>query len=329
MRFDSFYGNKSLLSAVAHAVDTHTFPSATLISGAQGTGKFTLAKIIAAALLCSGDDRPCGKCSHCIKSLVNGHPDITILDMGDKEVRVDVVREIRSDVFIRPNEANGKVVIIRHAQNLNTASQNALLKVLEEPPANVYFILTTENLYAMRETVRSRCLKLSVSPLTDSEMETALKNHGVSDDRRKELIKTCQGRLGVAYSLFEDDTETQSLFTSGKIRARDFVDAMCEGTEFALSSYTVGLEKLKKQEMTVFLNALCSILRDALVISCGVTSTGEEFDEKAYILSTRVSREGLLKMADLVAQCEELTEINVGTPHLLSILCAGYFNTTV
>ncbi len=325
MKFDSFYGNDTLLSAVAHAVDNNSFPSACLIGGVEGTGKFTLAKLIASALLCSGADRPCQKCSHCIKTASLSHPDMTVIDMGDKEIKVDTVREIRAEVYVRPNEANCKAVIIRHAENLNTAAQNAFLKVLEEPPANVFFILVTENMYALLETVRSRCLKLSVSPLSDEEMDSALKNHGIDANKRKELTKMSRGSLGTALSLLEND-EMQTAFAEGKARAKEFAEGMCEGTEFALARVTVSLEKLKKQEMTAFLNSLRSILRDALVISCGAPSLCDESEDTANKLSTRISREGLLKMSDLVAQCEELTDINVGTPHLLSILSAGYFN---
>ncbi len=325
MKTDSFYGNSTLLSAVAHAVDKNSFPSACLIAGAQGVGKFTLAKLIASALMCSGADRPCQKCSDCIKNASLSHPDLSIIDMGDKEIKVDVIREIRNEVYVRPNEANCRAVIIRHAENLNTAAQNAFLKVLEEPPANVYFILVTENMYALLQTVRSRCLKLNVSPLSDSEMDTALKNRGVDEEKRAELTKMSRGSLGVTLSLLENE-DVQSAFAQGKAHAEEFINGMCEGTEFALARVTVPLEKLKKQEMTAFLNALRGILRDALVISCGAPSLCDDTNGIAHKLSTRISRDGLLKMSDLVAECDELTDINVGTPHLLSILSAGYFN---
>lgn len=122
---------------------------------------------LAKALLCAapeGASRPCGTCSHCRKAAAGVHPDLVMVerrkdDKGRKkrEIYVEQIRDIVADVCILPNEAARKVYIIRDAGAMNPAAQNALLKLLEEPPSFVSLILTVESEAGLLETVRSRC----------------------------------------------------------------------------------------------------------------------------------------------------------------------------
>jgi len=327
LRFDLLYGNTALKSAVCHAVSSRTFPSTCLIEGAAGSGKYTFAKLLAAALLCSGEERPCGICPHCLKIAKDIHPDVVTIDTGEEDIKIDVARKLRSDVFVRPNEADGKVFLIRHMQNMNIPSQNALLKILEEPPVGVYFILMTENKYALLDTVLSRCLKLNMSPLTKEEMDRALSEKGVTDPTvRGHLVETCEGNLGRALAQLDDDSEEVPAAIAEAVEA--FADAMCEGKELSLCACTVSIEKMKKPELGRFLSELRLLMRNALVIQCGVCALSEDKTGKAEQLAARISREGLLKMSGLAAKCMDMTEVNVGTAHLLGYLTAGYYQVT-
>ena len=90
------------------------------------------------------------------------HPDLTVIDEGENELKVDLARRIKAENAIIPNDGARRVTIIRHAQNLNPMAQNALLKELEEPPAYAFFILTAEQPDALLQTVRSRCTKFAL-----------------------------------------------------------------------------------------------------------------------------------------------------------------------
>lgn len=132
------------------------------------------ARALAGAMLCSAPlpgGGPCGRCAHCRKAEKGIHPDILTLsrrtdDKGAprREIYVEQIRDLAADAAILPNEADKKVYIILEADCMNAAAQNALLKLLEEPPPFVAFILVAENPGSLLETVRSRCVTHYLSP---------------------------------------------------------------------------------------------------------------------------------------------------------------------
>lgn len=130
-----------------------------------GPGREEFARRMAAALLCTGEKKPCGSCPHCRKTAAGIHPDVTCLrsEEGKAEITVDQVRRLRADAYIRPNEGERKLYLIEEAQRLNPSAQNALLKVLEEGPAYVVFLLTAEGAGQLLPTIRSRCGEIFLS----------------------------------------------------------------------------------------------------------------------------------------------------------------------
>ena len=143
-----------------------------IISSASETARLDSARDLAAAMLCVKDEssqRPCGVCAHCRKALSGIHPDIITVkrekdDKGKlrREIVVDQIRNVGADALVLPNEAEKKVYIIKDADALNTAAQNAFLKLLEEPPEHDCFILCVENAGTLLDTVRSRCVELNI-----------------------------------------------------------------------------------------------------------------------------------------------------------------------
>ena len=126
------------------------------------------AEHIAAAAVCSGAKRPCGLCRHCRKAKAGIHPDIRLVtrledEKGNlkKNIVVEQSRELAADACVLPNEAEGKAYIIKDADTMNSNAQNAALKLFEEPPRGVVFILCVTNPAALLPTVRSRCVELS------------------------------------------------------------------------------------------------------------------------------------------------------------------------
>ena len=133
-------------------------PHAILIEGPAGTGKKTFAQRIAQSALCTGKEKPCGICEACRKVENQSHPDICFYTVpeGKKDFPVEQVREIRGQAYVAPNEGACKIYVIDKAHTMNQAAQNALLKLIEEPPPFVCFILLCENRSQMLETILSR-----------------------------------------------------------------------------------------------------------------------------------------------------------------------------
>ena len=159
LNFEGFSGNPEVKRSLSLAFDEGRFPHAVLLEGSPGSGTDILSGILAKAAVCLAEnERPCGRCPGCVKAAAGSHPDILTLD-GDGNPRVfpvDAVREIRAGAYILPNEAPRKVYRLLGVHNMAEPSQNALLKVLEEPPENVIFLLTAFSASALLPTIRSR-----------------------------------------------------------------------------------------------------------------------------------------------------------------------------
>ena len=202
----NFAGNKRIIVAVNKFIADDTIPHAILIEGDKDTGRSTLAKYIATGAVCADINAPCGKCRNCSMSLSSNHPDIiTISPEEDKKnITVSQVRSLRSDAFIKSHMGGKKVIIISPAERMNEQAQNALLKILEEPPKNVIFILITENASMMLDTVISRSVLLSITVPELSEGIAYIES--TTDFDRENIIdalKSCRGNIGRALSLLK------------------------------------------------------------------------------------------------------------------------------
>lgn len=172
-----------LSSEVVSSVEQGSFPHGVLVECQNEDDGVQFARFIANCLVCRGGAKPCGECEDCHKANKNGHPDIFetdgIIKSKSKVFAVDSVREIRDDAFILPNESDRKVYILKNAHNMNDQAQNAILKILEEPPSYVFFIIVTTSRSTMLETVLSRVQTYSLlsdeEKITDKECE-AVKN---------------------------------------------------------------------------------------------------------------------------------------------------------
>lgn len=156
--------NSAVKSTVLNFISAHRIPHAIMIEGDNLDENLALADFIAKAAVCGSAEPPCNKCLNCHQAEVKTHPDITYVrtEDGKKNLTVGQVRQIRTDAFVKPHSADNRVFIIEEAQRLNEQAQNALLKVLEEPPQNVVFILVTPSKTALLDTIISRCVVLSL-----------------------------------------------------------------------------------------------------------------------------------------------------------------------
>ena len=234
-----------------------------VISGPAGSGKHTLARILAAAILCKGSPKPCGTCGPCRKVLKNEHPDfITVEDPEHKTIAVKIVRSIRDDMFIRPNESDYKIYLF--AQDLGMEGQNALLKVLEEPPKYGVFILLTDNPEKLLPTVRSRCTELALTAVPPAQMGQYLREHypKASDEDLAAAITRSGGWLGQAMALLDDGVILP--------QTTDFVHSFSKRDSLGLLNVLVPMEKWKRDAFLGILAHWQELMESALACRAGL-----------------------------------------------------------
>ena len=264
MGFDTLLGNErlkdNLITSLRRGRHSHFY----LISGPTGSGKHTLAKLLAAAILCGEGQKPCLRCNTCRKVLDGVHPDfITIEDPEHKNVAVKIIRRFRDDMFVLPNEAEYKIYLL--AQDMGTEGQNALLKVLEEPPSYGVFLLLTDNPEKLLPTVRSRCIELQLLPLERGTMLRELQRRFPNADAQtiEAAISRSGGYLGQAIGLLSDGEAMPP-------QAETVIRAMTTRDSLLLAQTLAPMEKWKRDQLLPVLQQWLEILEGALACRSGM-----------------------------------------------------------
>ena len=287
MGFEALLGNDRLKETLSSSLNKGRISHFYLISGPRGSGKKTLAKLLAGAILCQGSHKPCGVCGPCRKIAGSNHPDfITVEDPEHKAVAVKIVREIREDVFIRPNESAYKIYLF--PQELGIEGQNALLKILEEPPGYGVFLLLTDNPEKLLPTVRSRCTELKMQALPENVLRSHLRRkfpEATAEDLEAAVFRS-GGFLGQAVELLESGGQLPT-------QTEGFLQAFGGRNGLLLTETLVSMEKWKRDQLLEILQSWLEILEEALACRSGVAAvsapartlatqrTGEEIYEAA------------------------------------------------
>lgn len=305
-------GNAALKASLGSAFRADRISHSYLISGPAGSGKHTLAAILAAAMQCTaGEQRPCGVCLQCRKVFDNVHPDvITVDDPEKKTVPVDLIRRARSDLYILPNEGRRKVYVIPRANDMNASAQNALLKVMEEPPSYGAFLLLSDNPEKLLPTIRSRCVSLRLSPLSAAEAIPALR--AAFPDRSPEAVRTAWERAGGFYGPAADalrDTQTVSP------QSQRFADCFARRDRLGLTELIASMERYKREQLQPVLTDWIELLADAIRVRAGLPGSS---DAAGQLGRSRTVRE-LLEAVRRIQEALELLQANVG----VGAICGG------
>ena len=178
-------GNDDLYNYFTSCAKNSSLSHAYILLGAKGTGKHTLANLIAAAVNCenkfdSNTEIPCQKCSSCKKIFSNNSADLIYIsrEKDKASIGVDPIRFIKTDIAVLPNDGDFKVYVIDEAHFMTPQAQNALLLTLEEPPSYVIFILLCEHTETILETIKSRApiLRMKIPP-KDEAIKYLKENH--------------------------------------------------------------------------------------------------------------------------------------------------------
>lgn len=281
--FDALPGNAALKSALQKAL-ADRFPQAVLLSGDDSAALAAWSDTLAAGILCeSAGSRPCGTCLSCRKVSEGVHPDLTLIDEGESELKVELARRIKGENAIIPNDGERRVTVIRHAQNLNPMAQNALLKELEEPPSYAFFVLTAEQPDTLLQTVRSRCTKFALIPQEETAgdgeaaMLLALYLEAIAQRREDRMMlaalalektprRALLGVIGVLQSALRD-----AIFAAKGLPQPPIVAALCKQTQ-ALASVVSAARLLELYDFLSVLTDRVSRNAAAAAVTNALTS---------------------------------------------------------
>ncbi len=229
-----FYNIKatdSFKNSISVAVSSGKLSHALILEGSDDESRFLAATEIASAIMCEGNQKPCGVCSHCVKCQKGIHPDLHIVekDSDSTMIKVDAIRNLKNEALLFPNEAKKSVFIIRQANLMNPQAQNALLKIFEEPAPHLCFILTCPSKSAFLDTIISRA---------------------------------------TVYSLGEEIIEGNSKDNKAEALATELIISLATQDEFSFIKKTAVFQKDKKLFAST-VSAMIPIVRDALIIRCG------------------------------------------------------------
>ncbi|MFI3205785.1 MAG: hypothetical protein R3Y33_00925 [Clostridia bacterium] len=312
--FDNFIGNSAVKAALTAAFLQNRVPQAIILQGDKGVGKKTFAKIIANIAVCQSENKACGVCPACIRAKAGSHPDIRIEEGSgvSGNISVDSIRSIISDAQKKPDEAEYNIFLLFIKNTLSQASQNKLLKIMEEPPGKAIFIIAINSAESLLPTIRSRATSFSLSaPSIEESAEFFSLKNSVDYNESFELATLYGGNLG---AMAQGNSEPVRV----AIRTSEIIDGNDENEVLAIST---PLAK-NRETFSLYLENMRNIYRDAVIMSHGVKSSLGVSPLQSERLSRTYRKAQLIQLPDLCTDFLEYTKRNVNMNLIVTVFCS-------
>jgi DNA polymerase-3 subunit delta' len=279
MTFRTVVGHRGVKGLLSAAIARASVPPTLLLVGPVGVGKRLVASATAATINCTAPLRDgdglaidaCGRCRSCDRIARDVHVDVLVIEPDDSAlIKIDVIRDVLDRTSFRPFEGRKRVVVLRDADAMQGAAQNALLKSLEEPPSSTIFMLTTAVPGVLLPTVRSRCMRLRLGRLTQAEVaEVLARDHGRSPADARAAAALADGSVSAALDL--SATDLNVLRDIGvQLLTRAASGAAAARLQAATPIATLGPKRdRERREVKLALRQLASMLRDIELLNAG------------------------------------------------------------
>ena len=336
--FTNVVGNRALRQKLFDHVMQKKLSHAYILEGELGSGKHTVALSLAAALACERKDDsnaplPCGDCPSCRKILSGNSPDVIYIHREENKTTlgINVIRELKSDVYVAPNDLDVKIYILEEAHLMTDEAQNAFLLTLEEPPSYVLFVLLCETSATLLETVKSRAPIWRMEPVSPEEIREFLLSHhreakdlqGSAPQELDELVAAANGSIGRALSLLSAGERKPIL--RRREAAREFVRlAMGSQNSVAAMKHLLGLGQKREELLRQFqTNLLC--LRDLLLLKQTEQAPLCFFAdrEEALTLAYSFTTPRLLRLCDCIEEACDKLRMNSNVRLTMTALAVG------
>lgn len=328
--FNRLYGNDSLKSRLSSAILTDRYNHALLIYGPRGSGKKTLALEIAAALNCEkkGDTRaplPCGSCNNCRRIYEDNYPDIKRLrrESAKATIGVEELRVFREDMFLSAVESEHKIYIIEEADKMTPNAQNALLKVLEEPPPAVMILLLCEESDKILTTIKSRAQSITMQRFSVSEMLAYLTEKGEIGASDKESVKAelsfADGRIGKAIEILRAPEGVQN----DRKLTLDIINALKKSAPYSELYAAIGALPQKRAELNEAFDLISLAIAD--LIKCKMSKNAEPlFFTSAELARSTCDAIGIKKLTAVYDAIREAADDNSKNANISALIsCLG------
>ena len=338
--FDQVVGQQHITETLKNQVKTGRLSHAYIFIGTRGTGKTTCARILARAVNCEHpvDGNPCGECEACRGILDGSILDVVELDAASNN-GVDNVRALREEAIFSPTSVKKRVYIIDEVHMMSTAAFNALLKILEEPPEHLMFILATTELQKVPATILSRCQRHSFKRIDTPEIASYLtfiaqqEHFALSPDAADLIARLAEGGVRDALSLLDQCSASEKIDTdavynalglAGNRRVEELLDLILKQDTAAVLRLFDKLWMDGKDPATL-LRELASLLRDTLMLrlapKTGLSLITGAYDSAVLTgFAARMTTEELLCSLGTIQSAQDAMRSS-GNPRMTAELC--------